>query len=184
MADLKTALQQVLAQTPLQPKPLKERVWLWIKDHPGRTRPRIQADLKLTDNEVKNALHELRIKGLIEGVAGTGANRGNGGKPLSVYKVTTDQWEDLPWPKQAKKQAPAPRWSPSLQTPVVTPKPQGPQNTVFGVRVAPEPVAPQQQPTQAPKPESRNLVSEVENLTIAQGRELYKLLHKIYGGGA
>jgi hypothetical protein len=166
MPDIQTALKTALVATAYQPKPLQERLWLWIKDHPGITRVRAQKDLKLSEKEMKNTFHELQVKGQITGEPLPNAKNlpsYRGGKPQHGYRVVGTVWETQPWPPKKAKQ----KTVPAAWTPAVAPQ---------------LPISPVSPPAALKPSANVRWQTDVDRMTIAEARELYLVLHKMFGG--
>lgn len=70
MPDLKSELQKVVEENPSLRKPLVERVWTWLKDHPEKTAKHIAQTLHEDSDAISRALYDLTLRGMVKGVKG------------------------------------------------------------------------------------------------------------------
>lgn len=170
MPDIQSEVKKIAAQLPsnLQPKPITERVWLMVKDHPWKSGKRLAALLKLKKQAVSSALTTLQYRGMVQSRMLVGS-RFKTEKEWAVAQGM-ETYELLPVLAEHKHKMdpriPKPQPSPTpLQVPAA-PKPEG---------AAPE--KPQAEPAQAA---NSNLLVLVDNLSLSEARFLWNHLNTIF----
>lgn len=113
MNSIVTAMQHAGIQLP----PNNKRVWLWLKDHPGKTAAEVAAAIGITKTRAAGTLYELDLRGMVtrkEDVTPKAMQRTGRGM---VYRYTCkySTWELLPLPKKP---------APSKATPMALPQAQ------------------------------------------------------------
>lgn len=170
MPDMKTALTTALTGTGLKPKTQTERIWNWLKDHPDQPTKRIQLELKLTKNSVSSLLSQM-VKRKMLSVKQVTDRLGT----RSVFRVSEKmrEFELLPKPKATETNRQI-----EVSQPVCAKKaetaPNATPNTVVELPV-------QMHCAEEQLPQSSTEL--VDSLTVAKARELYNILHKLFGQG-
>ena len=164
--SMQEALKQANVKTLLS-KPLVERVWLYLKDHPsmtarqmcgiyGKSAPQVLSymeDRKMVTSKLENRL--------------TGSGRQKAGRQLvKVFTTVGREYELLPPSKKTK--------------PAADPKPL--------IYSAPPPPIPLPLPTSAPvtdsavfpKPTKKNIRDLVDSWTLSDAREIYNVLKEYF----
>lgn len=98
--------------------PLNRRIWLWLKDHPGKTSKEIALGLNSKLGNVSPTLTNLYRRGMVTMTKETLTHRSNakGRKVISTYRAVGDKFELLPVKKTVKVNGP--------KITVATPKPK------------------------------------------------------------
>ena len=103
MNSIVTAMTKAGIQLP----PNNKRVWLWLKDHPGKTAAEVSAALGISKTRAAGTLYELVQRGMASKHTDvTPKSAGRGSRAL-VYRYTCKHstWELLPLPlKKPTKQ--------------------------------------------------------------------------------
>lgn len=181
MADMQTALKQALskAPSPLAIKPLSERIWLYLKDHPGTTSKRLAIELRDSQGSISSMLSQLcRRKMLIWQIEPVKPYKGRGAKYRRVFFVDPKMggvYELLPEVVKSK---------PRVAVAAV----QEPRSKPAGDEAAPLRVAghagPEIPTPLTIKPQIVTIAQSadfIDGLTVAEARALYQHLHKMFG---
>ena len=140
-----------------------ERLWRVIKDNPGITAIRAGELTRIVQSNASSVICGMYKRGMLLRDYEWRKVLRNGGKytdmNVAVYRVAFDDYEVLPYPKAPKKPEVA---APS--TPV--PAPVEVSTTVIKA------------PTVA------QAGAFIDSMTVAEARELYRLLHEMFGGKA
>jgi len=147
--------------------PQNKRIWLWLKDHPGKPTGDIAGALKIHIAGANAALRDMEARGMVTSLTTMRRVR-SGGRNAAGRMIERNvlAWEVNPkmqefelWPRPAKPKAKKAVDTPPVQAALVkAPEP------------AKEAVAP---PTWTPE-------GAVEKLTLTQCRELFNYLHKVF----
>lgn len=82
-------------------KPIKERIWLWLKDHPEHTSLEVQAALRTSLQETSSTLSQLYYRGMLTRVQKKSPNL-RGAQVSWSYSTSSHMrngYELLPMPK-------------------------------------------------------------------------------------
>jgi hypothetical protein len=146
MTNMQLALKKAGASVPLT-----KRVWLWLKDHPGKTAAEIAVALgEARAGHVSNALFGLKSRGMVSAENAQARSRYNRG--VCVYTALGKEYELLP-----VRNFSAPPAKHFANTPV-----------------------PEAAKLPAEKPVGEFAIN-VENMTLADARVLYAQLKEIFG---
>lgn len=170
MPDMKTALTTALTSTPLKPKTQIERIWGWVKDHPDQSTKRILLELKLSKNNVSSLVSQM-VKRKMLSVRQETDRLGT----RSVFRVPEGmrEFELLPSPKSQKSS----KVEPQVSRPFILPKLEVVQHVTPPKAEVALPVQMHGEEPQLPQ----SPTELVESLTVAKARELYSILHKLFG---
>lgn len=154
-----------------------KRIWLWLKDHPEKTSGEIATALKLEKNNISSIISQLEKRGVFKKKKEIRKNLG--ARLVDVYSVVNPNEYAVNSltagrVKKAKLLAEAvavsglkPQSEPqSLKPDVEAVSGLKPQKEIAGA-------------ISGPKPQS--LKPDVEAMTVGQARELYSILHKLFG---
>lgn len=153
---------KAVPQPPVLVQPVLKQVWLYLKDHPLKSAAQLAKSMPhLSKERINAALHDLNLRGMI-------VREKKGSDPyLCRVNPRMPHFEMWPMPKKGPKKKPVS---------VVEQKPaQLPAAEVHNVQES----APQL-PAQA-APVQQAIPFDVEDLTIAQARVLYKQLQDLFG---
>lgn len=149
--------------------PQNKRIWMWVKDRPNYTASEIGAALKIAGAAVAGYLRDMEKRKMVKSVPASRRLPGGGrGKRGHMVDRLVDTWTVNPkmeefelWPLPAKpKEKKDPR--PVAEAPA--------QAALVKQDV---PAAPKPSPTWTPE-------AAVESFSLAQCRELFNYLHKIF----
>lgn len=116
-----TALSIALQAAGVPTKPMNERVWLWLRDHPRTDAKAVGAALSLSGNLAYSTLHELENRGMVTTDLESRrckVAKGYGTRQVKVYSTIGTVWERLPIRKKSATSAPPtlpPRTSPDVR---------------------------------------------------------------------
>jgi hypothetical protein len=168
MPDLKSQLIQVAPLLGISPKPAQERVWLWVKDHQWCSAKRVAADLQMGREVVNKLLVNLKYRAMVINRPSQSRTAHRNEVEWSVNEAMRGVYELLspvyPTGKgRAKSKTKKPKAETVLVSAVEASKVPGIEST---------------------KPENveMNSLIDVENLTLAQARDLWKYLNAYFGG--
>lgn len=139
--------------------PVSERIWRLVKDHPGLSARQVIDKLSLKEASCSSILHQLTARGMLETKSISVMRRipagGTAPRRVKTFYVNPrmgGEYELLPLPKKDAK--------------------------VTQLSVAKrECVAPATPVTC----ETKTGAPDIDHLTLAQARELYKVLHQLFG---
>lgn len=154
MNAMTEAMTEALRKANLPVPSKSERVWRFINDHPGLVATQIAQRLGMQRTTVSSLLSDLVQRGML--ITGTTEKklrlgRGFGSRTLLTFSVHPRMGGQYEILPMPKKLPSAP----TPTTPTPTPTPTTPTTT-----------------TAAP---------DIEHLTLAQARELYTVLHQLFG---
>lgn len=185
MADMQTALKQALskAPSPLVIKPLSERIWLYLKDHPGTTSKRLAIELRDSQGSISSMLSQLcRRKMLTWQTEPVKPYKGRGAKHRRVFFVDPKMggvYELLPEVVKSK-----PRTAAAAVQKYTSNKPVPESGETKPLRVVGHAGPEITTPTLTIKPQIVTIAKSAEfidGLTVAEARALYQHLHKMFG---
>lgn len=82
-----TAIQLAMKDAGIPIKPLRERLWLWIKDHPHATVESVAAAMKEEKRRIRNNISEAVKQGLVE-------SHSQHGTTAKTYTASGDSYAD------------------------------------------------------------------------------------------
>ena len=138
----------------LRIKPLIERTWLWLRDHPEKTTAEMAAAIGEKLSAVSSVISTMALRGMV--VRTTKQDLRNR-RTAYRYKVSIKEYELLPPPLVQKPPTPATASSPTTATALV--------------------------PTTAAMHEDKLqvMIAALEQCTLSECRALYVHLEKIFG---
>lgn len=152
MSDMKTALTTALKEANVPVKPQIQRIWEYLRDNPGRIASRVKRDLYLAEGSTSSLLSQLVKREMVTFVD---EHDRLGRRRLFYVNPSMREYELLP--KKGK----------GVVKSVVS----------DSVKAVAETIA-------LLPPLSENPVSQqqvVDTFTVAQAREMYGILHKMFG---
>ena len=164
-----TVMEHALKQAGIKPKPLAERLWLYIKDHPNS----LLADLeKIYGPTTKQLLHSMAEPKMLLRHKEMRRTRDGFDRMVWIYKVAMKDYEWMPAPFKAPKPKPAPvaqqpLFQPSF--PPAPPVPAVPEKPML-VQVAPAPA----------RTLSDSLDDFIANMPVSEAVMLHSKLLKIF----
>lgn len=162
MSDLKTALTTALKEANVPVKPQMQRIWEYLQENPGRTSARMRRDLYIEQNSVSSLLSQLVRRGM---ATFKDEQDRLGRRRLFYVSPSMREYELLPKKTTGVK----------TSNPVKTAEGSLPV-TVEEVPRQPTDMLPT---ASVEKPVSQQQV--VDTFTVAQAREMYGILHKMFG---
>lgn len=181
MADMQTALKQALskAPSPLAVKPLSERIWLYLKDHPGTTSKRLAVELRVSQGSVSSMLSQMCRRKMLTWLVETAKPyKGRGAKHRRVFFVDPKMggvYELLP---ESVKSKPRVAMAAAHES-----KPKPASGEVAPLRVVGH-AGPEIPTPLTIKPQVVTIAQSsdfIDGLTVAEARALYQHLHKMFG---
>lgn len=156
MSDLKTALTTALKEANVPVKPQIQRIWEYLRDNPGRIASRVKRDLYLAEGSTSSLLSQLVKRGMVTFVD---EHDRLGRRRLFYVAPSMREYELLPKKADGTVKAAA------TSLPAV--KEVSKHHTEMLL------------PPLSEKPASQQQV--VDTFTVAQAREMYGILHKMFG---
>lgn len=127
--------------------------WTWLKDHPNKTAREVETALKFSGTS--STLAQLRKRGMVTCKPEQDARNP---MPVNRYTAVGTEYELKPMPKKVKPVKPS-QFTNAAGLPIAASS---------AVPVAPVPAAPAD--------------FNLDTMTIADARKLYKQLHRMFGG--
>lgn len=172
MPDIQTALKTALEKSPIMPTQI-QRIWTYVKDHPGRTSRRIAAEIKIPINSISSLLSQMVNRDMVYS-----SQEMRLGKSVKVYHVVgrMTQFELLPRKKKGKVKVKA-------AAAVQAVKPVQPLPIVHFVPAElPKAVAKEPDQVLCSKCQGKSWTkASVDSMTVAEARDLYETLDKLFG---
>jgi len=164
---MNTAVAQALIAAGIKPKPLKERVWLWLKDHPDHMGTSVSKALQESEQSVASALADMTSRGMLVREQTRSMRRNI---KVWIYKAVGDTYTVLPRAKD-----PQPRkWRPTMSSSKTPP-----------IGQAPATIAIAKHPPVEPNPDTctrKISVQEiVDGMTVSEAREMHTYLNSLFG---
>lgn len=146
MTDMTQALQKAGLTVPHN-----KRIWMWLKDHPGKTAKEISLALKLSPAIVYTLLADMEKRRMIQSGKENLCNTGTKfcRKTVKIFTAVGREFELLPVPKRKPR---------VINTPIPEP--------VVKLPILPSP--------------TRSKIS-LEDLSLMEAKDLYEQLKKIFG---
>lgn len=156
MSDMKTALSTALKEANVPVKPQIQRIWEYLRDNPGRIASRVKRDLYLAEGSTSSLLSQLVKRGMVTFVD---EHDRLGRRRLFYVAASMREYELLP-------------------------KKAGVVNTAAHSLPVIAKEVPMHPTDMSLPPLSEKAVSQqqvVDTFTVAQAREMYCILHKMFG---
>jgi len=181
-----TVMEEALRQAGIKVPTKRQRIWTWLKDHPGgKVSSDVAAGLGIPKQSVATELWTMEQRKMVTSVLELRRDKKGRSRNLAVYSTTPGMqtYELLPKPKQIKPRkstlekvlAANPRPTPTMTGPADTPT----------IAVQPSPVLESVQKTRADIAAiikaDLDVVSFVGSLKVKEARALYVELSKLFG---
>lgn len=131
---------------------LKNRIWLWLKDHPGKNYKTVATALKATPSSVSSQLGDLYARGMLS-CETVPSNAKRGVKSIKIYSALGREYELAPLPLKN-----SPCKTHTKRVPIDAP--------LIHIGTLP------------PLPAHKGI--DVEQLTISEARALYRKLQEMF----
>lgn len=153
-------------------KPIKERIWLWLKDHPEHTSLEVQAALRTSLQETSSTLSQLYYRGMLTRIQKKSPNL-RGAQVSWSYSTSSHMrngYELLPMPKNRVLG----RKSPNTSKGVLLGAPKALPTTVTEVLTTMETF------TETPGKTQDKLETIINSLTVREAVELSSRLKTLF----
>lgn len=92
---MNTVMAQAMQAAGMSGKPIPERIWLWLRDHPRATALTLATELNESESSIRTALSKLKARGQIKAVVGPPVRSPRSGNLYRALEFTAlgDEYE-------------------------------------------------------------------------------------------